>query len=80
MQSTFPIQDLDLAAGVMAVTGLEPDVERSPSSPLVNFVFPNDPAVQKAALQFCSGSLMVNAKRFSNRRAWLYRQAKGVRR
>jgi len=77
---TFPTQDIDLAAAIMAVTGYEAEIERTPSSNLVNFVFPNDPAVQKAALSFCSGSLMVNARRFSIRRAWLYRLVKGGQR
>ncbi|AJE04670.1 hypothetical protein [Geobacter pickeringii] len=75
----FQTTDLDLAAAIMTGTGKQPGAFRQPGQPLVAFEFKDDEATRAIILSYASGDLCQNVKRFAACRAWLYRQAKGVR-
>lgn len=75
---TFDTHDVDLSAAIMTATGVEPDIH--PSGALVSFSFPDDYAIQRIVFDFAAGRLILDVKRFANRRAWLFRKIKGVQR
>ncbi len=72
--------DIDLAAVYMTATGRKPFMYKEPGDILVTFQMPNDVTTQNVMMEYAAGSLEQNVKRFAACRAWLYRQARGVKR
>lgn len=71
--------DFDLGATYMSVTGRQPAVFREPGNTLVSIEMVNDNVTRDLMIAYALGDLMVNVKRFAACRAWIYRQAKGVK-
>ena len=71
--------DFDLGAAYMVVTGRQPAMYREPGDTLVTIELIEDDATHSLMLSYAAGELVLNVKRFAACRAWLYRQAKGVR-
>lgn len=74
---TFETQEIDLAAAIITATGVEPDMH--PVGALVSFTFPDDSTTKRVVLDFVSGRLILDVKRFAYRRSWLYRQVSSIR-
>lgn len=79
MKTIFTTTDIDLAAAIIAATGVEPDMHQKKPGDLATFTFPDDPPTRSIILKFAAGDLILDVRRFANRRAWLYRQVKGGR-
>ena len=77
--SEFQTSDLDLAAAIMVATGRQPEVFQQPGRALITFEFPDDEATRSVIIAYAAGELVQPVRRFAACRAWLYRQAKGVR-
>jgi hypothetical protein len=71
--------DIDLAAVYMVATDRTPNIYREPGDPLVTFQIPQDEKTRKVILEYAAGTLVVNARRFALKRAWLYRKAREVK-
>ncbi len=71
--------DIELAASYMEQTGRTPAVFREPGNALVSIEMVNDQITQQVMMSFAIGDLMVNARRFSACRAYLYRTIKAVK-
>jgi hypothetical protein len=78
-QPAIETNDIDLAAVYMVATGRKPGMYREPGDDLVTFHMPSDEATRNVMLEYATGGLKLNVKRFSACRAWLYRQARVVR-
>ncbi len=63
----------------MTATNRQPEIFRQPGHALISFEFSTDEEIQAIVLAYASGELVQPVKRFAACRAWLYRQAKGVR-
>lgn len=75
----FQTEDIDLAAAIMTATGRQPGVFRQPGRALISFEFPDDDGTRAIIIAYAGGELAQPVKRFAACRAWMYRQAKGVR-
>lgn len=71
--------DIDLCAAIMTATGRIPSILRQPGQALVSFEFKDDEETRAVIMAYATGELMQPVKRFAACRAWLYRQARGVR-
>lgn len=79
-RSTEPqTSDIDLSAAIMTATGRTPAIYRQPGQALVTFEFKDDDESRAVIVAYATGELVQPVKRFAACRAWLYRQAKGVR-
>ena len=72
-------QEIGITAAIQTVTGLTPDMGYTGGEVLVRFTFPNTPEVQKAAMAWASGALVVNGVQFEKNRAALYRRVRTLR-
>jgi len=75
----YQTTDIDLAAAIMTATGRQPEMYRQPGQSLVSFEFTNDETIIAVVMAYSGGELAQPVKRFAACRAWLYRQARGVR-
>jgi hypothetical protein len=75
----FQTPDIDLSAAIMTATGKTPSIFRQPGQALVSFEFKDDDETTAVIVAYATGELVQPVKRFAACRAWLYRQAKGVR-
>ena len=71
--------DIDLSAAIMTATGRKPAIFRQPGQALVSFEFKDDDESRAVIIAYATGELVQPVKRFAACRAWLYRQAKGVK-
>ncbi|GFO60966.1 hypothetical protein GMST_32910 [Geomonas silvestris] len=72
-------EDIDLAAAIVASTGHQPTLSKTPSRHLQTFTFPDDAPIMAAAARFASGELVISAKHLLSCRSMLYRQMRGAR-
>lgn len=71
--------DFDLGAAYMVITGRQPAMYREPGETLVTIELIGDEATLSLMVAYAAGDLTLNIRRFASCRAWLYRQAKGVK-
>lgn len=71
--------DIDLSAAIMTATGRTPTIYRQTGQVLVSFEFKDDDESRAVIYAYATGELVLPVKRFAACRAWLYRQAKGVK-
>jgi len=75
----FQTSDIDLIAAIMTATGRPPAIFRQPGQALVTFEFKDEDESRSVTIAYATGELVQPVKRFAACRAWLYRQAKGVK-
>lgn len=76
MRSTsYRIQNLDLAACIQTVTGIEPEIS-FPDGRLAAFAFPDSKEVRDVVIAYESG-LMLNARRLLSNRLMLFKRIRG---
>lgn len=71
--------DLDLAAARMTITGEQPSVYLQRGDSLATFDLPDDEITRQILVDYATGSLMLNVKRFAACRNFLFKKLKEVR-
>jgi hypothetical protein len=66
--------ELDMAAAVIAATGLRPAIRSRQEAGRVSFTFPDDAAVTDAVARYATNQLMLSARQLLLIRGDLYKQ------
>ncbi|QXE86613.1 hypothetical protein KP003_20050 [Geomonas nitrogeniifigens] len=79
MTRSTSTKDIDLCAAIMTATDRIPSILRQSGQALVSFEFKDNEETRAVIMAYATGELMQPVKRFAACRAWLYRQARGVK-
>ena len=61
------------------ITNRHPSIFQQPGNNLTTIEMVNDGDTCELMMRYAAGTLMVNVRRFAACRAWIYRQAKAVK-
>jgi hypothetical protein len=77
--TTFETTEFAIAASIMVVTGMQPQMIMKDRETLAVISFPETPELLGAVVAYSAGRLELNVKSYEKCRALLYRKAKEVR-